>query len=103
MGKEEITDELKEMKSDIWTDERQMIALNAAIEALEKLPKYKKKAKRWKRKWIEQNRAINIIRQKITELRDSWKEDCYHDEADALTLALDIIDEYIGDKNEQVD
>ena len=35
---------------------------------------------------------IEQIRAEITEIRDSWEKDCYHDEADALTLALKIIE-----------
>ena len=31
----------------------------------------------------------------ITELRDSWKRDCYHDEADALSTAIKIINKHI--------
>lgn len=38
---------------------------------------------------------LEQIRAEITEIRDSWEKDCYHDEADALTYALKIIDKYM--------
>lgn len=37
---------------------------------------------------------IEKIRAEIAKIRDSWEKDCYHDEADALTLAVQIIDKY---------
>ena len=40
--------------------------------------------------------VLEKIRAEITQIRDSWEEDNYHDEADALTLALEIIDKYTG-------
>lgn len=43
---------------------------------------------------LEQEPILDKIRDEITEIRDSWEKDNYHDEADALTLALRIIDEY---------
>ena len=44
----------------------------------------------------EINAVLNKIRAEITKIRDSWEKDNYHDEADALTLALEIIDKYSG-------
>jgi len=42
----------------------------------------------------EYEHTLEQIRAEITEIRDSWEKDCYQDEADALTLALKIIDRY---------
>lgn len=41
-------------------------------------------------------KVVDEIRTKMTEIRDLWAKDDYHDEADVLTLALRIIDECIG-------
>lgn len=40
----------------------------------------------------EQEPILEKIRAEITELRDSYEKDNYHDEADALTTALAILD-----------
>ena len=42
---------------------------------------------------------IEGIKGEITELRDSWELDCYHDEADALNKAVQIIDKHMGKEN----
>lgn len=45
--------------------------------------------------------VIEDIKTEIKEIRDSWELDCYHDEADALTLAIKIINKHIsGDPQE---
>lgn len=41
-----------------------------------------------------QEPIIDKIRAEIARLRDSWEKDNYHDEADALTTALAILDKY---------
>ena len=43
---------------------------------------------------------LNKAKEKITYLRDSWEKDCYLDEANALTTALRIIDEYTKGEQE---
>lgn len=43
---------------------------------------------------LEQEPIIDKIRAEITELRDGYEKDNYHDEADALTTALAIYDKY---------
>ena len=40
--------------------------------------------------------VIDDIKAELTYIRDSWEKDNYHDEADALTLALKKIDKHIG-------
>ena len=42
----------------------------------------------------EQDPILDKIRAEIARLRDSWEKDNYHDEADALTTALAILDKY---------
>ena len=44
---------------------------------------------------------IEDIKAEITEIRDSWETDCYHDEADALDKALKIIDKHISGKENE--
>lgn len=39
---------------------------------------------------------LDDVKAEIKELRDSWEKDCYHDEAEALGIALKIIDKHIG-------
>ena len=39
---------------------------------------------------------LDDVKAEIRELRDSWEKDCYHDEAEALNIALKIIDKHIG-------
>lgn len=39
---------------------------------------------------------LDKIKGEIRELRDSWEKDCYHDEAEALNIALKIIDKHIS-------
>lgn len=46
-----------------------------------------------KQKYIERE-VLDKIRTEITELRDSYEKDNYHDEADTLTTALAILDKY---------
>jgi hypothetical protein len=45
-------------------------------------------------KALEQELALEKTIAEITELRDSYEKDNYHDEADALTTALEIFDKY---------
>jgi hypothetical protein len=45
-------------------------------------------------KALEQKPALEKTIAEITELRDSYEKDNYHDEADALTIALEIFDKY---------
>ena len=45
-------------------------------------------------KALEQKPALEKTIAEITELRDSYEKDNYHDEADALTTALEIFDKY---------
>jgi len=54
-------------------------------------------------KALEQKPALDKAIAEITELRDSYEKDNYHDEADALATALEIYDKYKAeskDKNE---
>ena len=44
------------------------------------------------------DKVLEDIKAEITELKDSWELDCYHDEADALNTALEIIDKHISGK-----
>lgn len=47
--------------------------------------------------WEEGRKALlDDVKAEIRELRDSWEKDCYHDEAEALNIALKIIDKHIG-------
>ena len=39
---------------------------------------------------------LDNVKAEIRELRDSWEKDCYHDEAEALNIALKIIDKHIS-------
>lgn len=39
---------------------------------------------------------LDDVKAEIRELRDSWEKDCYHDEAEALNIALKIIDKHIS-------
>ncbi len=43
-------------------------------------------------------KVIEDIKQEIAMLRDSWKTDCYYEEASALNTALNIIDKHITRK-----
>ena len=44
--------------------------------------------------------VLDDAKREIAELRDSWEKDCYHDEAEALNIALKIIDKHIGKESE---
>lgn len=45
-------------------------------------------------KALGQEPILDKTKAEIARLRDSWEKDNYHDEADALTTALAIIDKY---------
>ena len=75
MTREEIIKELSEMRTDAWTDSRQMEALAEGIKAI---------------------KAIEDIKAEIAYLRDAWRKDRYDDEADALSTVLMIINRYTG-------
>ena len=47
---------------------------------------------------IANGTPLEDIKAEIQSIRNSWEKDNYHDEADALTLALEIIDKHIGGK-----
>jgi len=50
-------------------------------------------------RWVlEHGIPLEDIKAEIQSIRNSWEKDNYHDEADALTLALEIIDKHIGGK-----
>lgn len=54
------------------------------------------------KKIVEQelNKVLEDIKTEIKETRDRWEKDGYYDEADALNIALKIIDKHIGKENE---
>lgn len=45
---------------------------------------------------------LDSVKAEIKEHRDSWEKDGYYDEADALNIALKIIDKYIGKAESEV-
>ena len=45
---------------------------------------------------VKYGTLLDDVKAEIRELRDSWEKDCYHDEAEALNIALKIIDKHIG-------
>ena len=45
---------------------------------------------------------LDDVKAEIKEHRDSWEKDGYYDEADALNIALKIIDKYIGKAESEV-
>ncbi len=45
---------------------------------------------------VKNGTPLDTVKAEIRELRDSWEKDCYHDEAEALNIALKIIDKHIG-------
>lgn len=51
-------------------------------------------------KALEQKSALEKTIAEITELRDSYEKDNYHDEADALTTALEIFDKYKAERED---
>lgn len=44
---------------------------------------------------------LDDVKAEIRELRDSWEKDCYHDEAEALNIALKIIDKHISEEGDK--
>lgn len=50
---------------------------------------------------IKNGVPLDDVKAEIRELRDSWEKDCYHDEAEALNLALKIIDKHVGKESEE--
>ena len=67
-----------------------IISKEAFIEAFEKwgLPSRKERDENYPISNIDK------IKTEIKEIRDSWRKDCYDDEANALDTALKIIDKY---------
>lgn len=60
----------------------------------------REQAKAWQKRKLQEyaDKVLEDIKAEIQSIRSSWEKDNYHDEANALTLALEIIDKHIGGK-----
>ncbi len=66
-----------------------------ALEYYDKVSKYRKKAKRWKNKWLKQQNDNNALKQELIE----FSNDLYARECGCGEELRGIVDKYIKDKD----